>query len=249
MGRSIAWTLAREGVDVALNYGTHHPTGDQAKWVAKVAEGLGVRTTIVRADTADATQVRAMVARVAKVLGPIDILVNNAGGPWEVQPFASIKPEHWRRVIDAEANGMFYATQAVLPAMKRRRWGRIITLGMERTEEWAGPPYDYSVGKAARHILARNLAHDFSRWNVTINSVAPGYIKQFSRKDAVEALHHRGRWPIRTQPTPQDVAEVVAFLCSEEARFVNGATITVRPNYSTMEEPWLKEVGLKRGEG
>lgn len=240
MGRSIAWTLAREGADVALNYGTYHKSSDQAKRVAEVVEGFGVRSTIVQADTSDAEAVQALVRRTVEVLGKVDILVNNAGGPWDSVSFTSIKPEHWRRVIGAEINGALYATRALLPAMKRRRWGRIVNLGMERSEEWTGPPYDYTLGKAARHILTRNLAHGLSQWNVTINTVAPGYTPPYAWRDAVDAVHHRGKWLSRSQPTAQDAAEVVAFLASEEARFVNGATITIRPNYSAMKQPSLK---------
>lgn len=230
MGRSIALTLAREGADVALNYGTNRRTDARTNSrIARAVESFGVRALVVPANTAIRADVRRMFARVRRTLGPVDILVNNAGGPWapKHRDFAKLDDAFWRSVLRAEIDGMFHTIQAALPGMRRRRWGRIVNVGMERTEEFLEPPYDYAVGKIARHGLTRILSEVEIPRGITINAVAPGYIPYFTFAQALAAVGHRGAWSRRPYGTPQDVAEVVAWLCTERARYVKGAVIPV----------------------
>ena len=230
MGRSIALTLAREGADIVLNFGTNRTTREaDHRRLIKAIEDLGARAVVVRADTADGGEVRAMFALAKRALGPVDILVNNAGGQWDPsnQDLATIKDEFWQEVLRAEIDGMFHTIKAALPSMRRKRWGRIVNLGMERSEEFMEPPYDYTVGKIARHGLTRILSEVEIRHGITLNAVAPGYIPYFTFRQAIEAVRRRGPWAQRKYGTPQDVAEVVAFLCSDAARNVNGAIIPV----------------------
>jgi len=133
----------------------------------------------------------------------------------------------WQRVLRAEIDGMFHTIRTALPRMRRRRWGRVVNIGMERSEEFTEPPFDYTVGKIARHGLTRILSEVEIGRGVTINAVAPGYIPYFTFRQALEAVHHRGLWISRKHGTPQDVAEIVTFLCSDEARNVTGAVIPV----------------------
>jgi len=98
---------------------------------------------------------------------------------------------------------------------------------MERSEEFTEPPYDYTVGKIARHGLTRILSEVEIGRGITINAVAPGYVPYFTFHQALEAVRHRGPWASRRHGTPQDVAEVIAFLCLDEGRNVTGAVIPV----------------------
>src|SRR2546421_420063 len=113
---------------------------------------------------------------------------------------------------------MFHTIRTALPRMRRRRWGRVVNIGMERSEEFTEPPFDYTVGKIARHGLTRILSEVEIGRGITINAVAPGYIPYFTFRQALDAVHHRGLWASRRNGTPQDIAEVVTFLCSDEAR-------------------------------
>ena len=105
--------------------------------------------------------------------------------------------------------------------------GRIVNIGMERSEEFTEPPYDYTVGKIARHGLTRILSEVEIGRGITINAVAPGHVPYFTFHQALEAVRHRGPWASRRHGTPQDVAEVIAFLCLDEGRNVTGAVIPV----------------------
>ncbi len=229
MGRSTALTVAREGADVVLNHGTNRSTpAANNRRLVRAIEELGGRAIVIRANTARGEEVRTMFARAKDELGPVDILVNNAGGSWDPrEDLTKVDDTFWQGVLRAEIDGMFHTIKAALPAMRRKRWGRIVNIGMERSEEFVEPPYDYAVGKIARHGLTRVLSEIEIGNGITINAVAPGYIPYFTFHQALEAVRHEGPWASRRHGTPQDVAEVVAFLCSDEARNVTGAIVSV----------------------
>ena len=229
MGRSTALTLAREGADIVLNTGTNRRTREAGNQrLLKAVEALGVRAILVEASTQDGRAVRDMFAEAKRELGPVDILVNNAGGRWDPRPdLTKVADDFWQAVLRAEIDGMFHTIKAALPDMRRRRWGRIVNLGMERSEEFMEPPYDYTVGKIARHGLTRILSEVEMPHGVTINAVAPGYIPTFTFQQALDALRRGPTWTNRKHGTPQDIAELIAWLCTEEARFVKGAVIPI----------------------
>src|SRR5205809_3510609 len=228
-GRSIALTLAREGADVALNHGTNRRTSPaNNRRLVDAIERLSVRAIVVRADTAKGDDVRKMFRRAEQEFGPVDILVNNAGGSWHPrQDLAKVQDRAWQGVLRAEIDGMFHTIRTALPGMRRRRWGRVVNIGMERSEEFTEPPFDYTVGKIARHGLTRILSEVEIGRGITINAVAPGYVPYFTFHQALEAVRHRGPWASRRHGTPQDVAEVIAFLCLAEGRNVTGAVMPV----------------------
>lgn len=230
IGRSTALTLARERADVVLNYGSNRKTREpENRRLLKAIEEFGGRALLVPANTADGDEVRQMFAHTKAELGPVDILVNNAGGRWapENWDLAKVDDAFWQSVLRVEIEGMFHTIKEALPNMRAKRWGRIVNIGMERSEEFLTPPYDYTVGKIARHGLTRILSEVEIGRGITINAVAPGYVPWISFQDALEMVRHRGRWARRRHGTPQDVAEVVAWLCTEEARYVKGAIIPV----------------------
>jgi len=224
MGRSIALTLARDGADVVLNY---HRKEDRVRETAAAIESLGRRALRYAADVADAAQVDAMVAAVSRELGPVDIVVNSAGGPWKPQDITDIEPAHFRAVLAQEVEATFLLMRAVLPGMRERGWGRFVSIGGYNADDWRyGPPdapLDYPLGKAARHWLTRTLAPREIGHGITINAVAPGPTQRVSFDDALAAV--QGVRGPRDHNTPQDIAEVVAFLCSDAAARVTGAVI------------------------
>src|SRR3989442_3837675 len=227
MGRSIALTLAREGANVVLNHGTNRRTTPaNNRRLGEAIERLGARAVVVRADTTKGDDVRKMFRRAEQELGPVDILVNNAGGSWDPhQDLAKVEDPAWQKVLRAEIDAMFHTIRTALPRMRRQRWGRVVNIRMERSQEFMEPPFDYTVGKIARHGLTRILSEVEIGPGVTVNAVAPGYMPYFTFREALDAVHHRGAWTSRKHGTPHDVAEVVTFLCSDEARNVTGAGI------------------------
>jgi len=156
MGRSIALTLARDGADIVLNFGTNRrgPEAEEASArVAKAIRDMGRRTLVVEADTKKDEDVAAMVKTAADEFGKIDILVNNASGPWVVRDYTEIPLEEWKEATSAQIDGAFLTMKYVVPGMRERRWGRVMHLGMSGALHMggvAGVAPDYCLGKAAR---------------------------------------------------------------------------------------------------
>jgi 3-oxoacyl-[acyl-carrier protein] reductase len=224
MGRSIALTLARDGADVAVNYRRNRDGADE---VVRAIESMGRRSLAVQADVGDAAAVDAMVAAAVERFGKVDIVVNSAGGPWKPQDVTEIAPEHLRAVLAQEVESVFHLLRAVLPGMRERGWGRIVSIGGHGADDWRyGPPeapLDYPLGKAARHWLTRTLAPREAPHGITINAVAPGPTERVSPEEALAAV--RGERRPHEGNTPQDIADVVAFLCSDAAARITGAVV------------------------
>jgi 3-oxoacyl-[acyl-carrier protein] reductase len=226
MGRSIAFTLAHEGAKVVLNYGTGHPNNIlAAEKVLEEVRALGGKGYSFKADTREEDEVQTMIEGIITLYGRLDFLICNSGGGYEMKDITEIDQEHWRSVIKAEIDGLFYCIKHALPHMREAHFGRIITVSMANVEHMSGPPYDYLLGKSARNSLLRSLAtHEIDN-GITCNVVAPGHTPRLTLKQAVDAAKHSGNWKRRTNALPQDAAEVVRFLCSEEAAFVTGNVI------------------------
>ena len=237
IGRSTAFRLASEGANIILNYGTYHRTDnalkdaeENADKVANVVERLGGKALILPADTRDPDQVKAMVDAGIEKFGAIEILVNNAGGEWLIQDITEIKPDHWRSVLQAEIDGAFYCIKYVLPRMRERMWGRIINISMEDALHWTGYlAEDYVLGKATRTGMVRAWAKREIKHGITINAIEPGPIAHMTFEEAIDAVKNGGAWRERKKPVAHDIAELIAFLCSQKAKFISGS-VFVFPN-------------------
>ncbi len=224
MGRSIALTFAREGADIVLNYRSKH---ERAAQVASAIERMGRGALPYAADVADAAAVDAMFTAARDRFGKVDIVVNSAGAPWKPQDITEIDPAHLRRVLAQEIESTLFLLRAALPGMRARGWGRFVSIGGYMADDWRfGPPeapLDYPLGKAARHWLTRTLAPRELPHGITINAIAPGPTPHVSLEEALTAVR-RDRQRAEGN-TPQHIAEVVAFLCSEAAARITGAVI------------------------
>jgi NAD(P)-dependent dehydrogenase (short-subunit alcohol dehydrogenase family) len=235
MGRSTALTLAKNGADIVLNYGTNRRDSEADETSREVEEAirkLGREVLLVKADTKSPEEVSAMVAEAVKKFQKIDILVNNAGGGWNPKDLAKVPAEQFKEVLEAEVCGAFHCIRECLPIMRKNRWGRIVNLGIIGAGYWAadGPsPIEYAIGKAGRALLTRHMALKERKHNITVNLVnpGPGHTAHFDTlKQALSFSDHGEEWPSRKKATPQDIADAVLFLCSEQAKFVTGSHIT-----------------------
>jgi 2-hydroxycyclohexanecarboxyl-CoA dehydrogenase len=229
IGRAIAIALARSGHGVAI--------GDirdaEARETANLIESHGQRAFAMPLDVTDSGSVAAAVESATQALGPIDVLVNNAG--WdEMRLFLDTDEEFWDRVIDVNFKGGLRVTRAVLPGMVERGWGRIVNIGSDAGRVGSSLESVYSGAKGAVIAFTKTIAREVARNGVTANVVCPGptdtpMLAEVTGGDQGEKVIDamRRAVPMKRLGTPEEVAAAVAFLASEEARFITGQTLSV----------------------
>lgn len=225
MGRQIAWTLAREGANVVLNYGTYRKGATAAKTAVTECKKLGGDAIAVRADTRNEADVKRLVATATKAFGEVHIAVANAGGDLIDRSLDETSLAQWKRVVDAELDGLFLLAQAVLPGMRKNKWGRLVSISWDKAASPSALPYDYAVGKSARDVLAAKLARAEIKHGIAVNTVAPGPVVYPTNDQSRDYVRRGKQWSARKQVTNQDVAEAVLWLCQDDARYVHGSRI------------------------
>ena len=225
IGKAISLRLADMGVKVAINYNT---SADSAEDVVATIKAQGGDALTVHADVGKLDQVKGMVEKVNDTWGHIDILVNNAGIIHDTL-LVRMSDDAWDSVIATNLNGTFYCTRAVLRSMLRQRWGRIINIGSIVGIRGNAGQVNYAASKAGIIGFTKALAKEVANRNITVNAVTPGYI----RTDTVDVLSPELKERFLTQiPMGQfgdvvDVSHLVAFVASEEARYLTGQVISV----------------------
>ena len=226
MGRAVAEALARRGAKVVVN-DVNSAAAEQA--AADLRAG-GAEAQAVVANVTDALAVRAMMTQAVAQFGALHILVNNAG---VLRPTAvpDISEAEWDFVIDVNLKGTFLCSQAALPAMKTAEWGRIVNFSSTagKNVSTVGGAH-YTAAKAGILGFTRHLAKEVARFGITVNDVCPGLIdtemvRRTISADRVEA-YARG-FPIPRLGRCDEVAELVAFLCSNRAAYITGASLDI----------------------
>jgi acetoacetyl-CoA reductase len=224
IGAAICLRLAQSGVKVATNYRNEEKA---RKWQAEVkAQGLDIH--IYQADVSDFDACVDLAKKISADLGPVDILVNNAGITKDVTLRKMTKAQ-WDAVMRINVDGMFNITRQVVEGMMERGWGRIINISSINGQKGQIGQTNYSASKAAMHGFTMALAQEVARKGVTVNSVSPGYIAT----DMVMAVSEEIRKqviamiPVGRLGTSEEVAAMVAFLCSHEAGFTTGADFSM----------------------
>jgi len=242
IGKSIALALAREGSAVALNCSVSVEAGEE---VATEIRGLGQSAMVIRADVASKTEVDAMVKRVVDEFGKIDILVNNAGMS-VVEASEELEERRWRRGIDMMLTGVFFCSQAVGKEMIKQRSGKIINIASVNGMVAFPERVCYSCAKAGVIQLTKVLGCEWARYNINVNAVAPGYVKthlveDLVEKGALDVEELATRTPLGRLAEPEEIADVVIFLASEESKYMEGQTIVIDGGWSGYGylESWL----------
>lgn len=224
IGRSIARRLAQEGADLALL-----DVQEAASACAEELESHGRRIVVVQADVADSQQVRDAVALAAAQLGPIDCLVNNAGLTAVIAPLDRMEDAQWEREVGVNLTGPFNLVRAVLPGMVARKWGRIVNISSAAARGGLFRQGGYSASKSGLLGLTRNVTLEYAAHGITCNAILPGLIKTPAVEKLPAAIldYALSMTPARRAGSPDEIAALVAFLCSDEAGYVNGAEIDV----------------------
>lgn len=222
IGKGIAQGLASEGVRVAISYRSNKATAQNTLRL------LQAESFAVEADATDPQKVQFLVDTVLERFGRLDILVNNVG-EFNWKPVAESSVEEWERVIASNLFSVFYASKAVLPAMRRQRWGRIISLGAVGAERafGQGTISAYAAAKAAVVSFTRSLAIEEGKHGITVNVINPSNIDE-KELTAEEARRIRdARSPIGRPASAEDVCAAVKFFSSDAADYITGQALNV----------------------
>lgn len=221
MGRSIALTLAREGAKVAVNYRT---SKEQAQAIVNHIKSRNGEAIAIMADVFEADGCSRLVNAIIEKFGHIDICVVNPGAGWHPEPIDRLDSSAALEDVHNEVAPFFHLMPLVLPEMYIHKWGRVI--GISLLPPYESPAYSYNVGKATRTHAMLKARDEAWRNGVTINIISPGPVAAIEGlSEAVEQCDHGSAWQKRTNTSPQDIAEGVAFLCSEAGRFITGCEL------------------------
>ena len=225
IGRAICVRLAAMGATVGINY-VANPTA--AEETLRLVEAAGGRGFVVRFDVADAKAVQESIKEIIAARGAIDILVNNAGITRDGLT-AMMKESDWDSVLDTNLKGAFLCSKAVMRAMMKKRWGRIINVSSVVGFVGNGGQVNYAAAKAGLVGLTKSLARELAGRNITVNCVAPGYITTDMTDGLTEDVQQalKAQSPLGILGTPEDVAASVGFLASADGNYLTGQTLHV----------------------
>ena len=220
IGEAISLALKDAGMIVAANY-----AGNEEK-----AKAFTERTGIAsyKWDVGDYDACHEGVAKVAAELGPVDVVVNNAGITRD-GTILKMSRDMWEDVIRINLGGCYNMAHAVFPGMRDRKWGRIVNIGSINGQAGQYGQVNYAAAKSGIHGFTKALSQEGARFGVTVNAIAPGYIDT----DMVAAVPAEvlekivAKIPVGRLGQAHEIARGVAFLCSEEAGFVTGSTLSI----------------------
>jgi enoyl-[acyl-carrier protein] reductase III len=244
IGRAIALNFAALGADVVVNYFRNRdPAEDTAKEIIK----LGSRAEIVKANVGDLDDISRLVEETERKFGGLDFLISNAGSGYN-RPIMEQRPKGWDWTMDINARALLFLSQKSVPLMEKRGGGCIVSISSPGSFRVLPEYAVVGASKAAIEALTRYLAVELASRDIVVNAVSPGVV-------ATEALQHfssmsdenlldqiANETPAGRIATPQDVAQVVAFLCSPAASMIRGQTIIVDGGFT------LPASGLQRSE-
>jgi 3-oxoacyl-[acyl-carrier protein] reductase len=225
IGRAIALELAREGVSVAVNYRRHDA---EARTLVEEIVRLGCKGLAVKADVVSFTEAEAMVKQVVEAFGRLEILVCNAGITWD-GPIWKMTEQQWDTVIGTNLKGYFNYNRAAAMVFKDQKYGKIVNISSINGLRGKFAQANYAASKGGEIALSKTLARELGKFNVNVNVIAPGMVmtemakgigSEFLKKALEETV--LGRFA-----TPEDVARLVVFLCSDASRHITGEVIKI----------------------
>lgn len=230
IGKAIATAFAQEGSAVVVN----DINRESARQVATELRDAGGRAIAVEADISDRQAVEAMLEEAESQVGPVSTLINNAGYA-EFFPFMEYPPASWEKLLEVDLVGVFHCIQAAVPYMEENGVGFVVNIASVHAARTLGSMSAYAAAKAGVAALTRNLALELGPRNIRVNAVSPGTIETGALRDYFASLPPEKRetqrklmleWqPLGRFGQPEDIANVVLFLCSPQAAFVHGTEL------------------------
>ncbi len=234
IGRAIALNLAQAGADVVVNFFRNRGPAEET---AADILALGRRAEVVRADVGSIEGIEFLFAEVQRLFGGLDILVCNAASGYN-RPVMEQRPKGWDWTMNINARALLFCAQKAVPLMELRGGGSIVSISSPGSSRVLPEYVVVGASKAALEAVTRYLAVELAPKNIVVNAVSPGVVETGALQH-FEAMQDPGlmeriaaRTPAGRMLTPEDVAQVVAFLCSPEASMIRGQIITVDGGYS-----------------
>mgnify|MGYP000877099014 CR=1 FL=1 len=225
IGRASAVELARQGWDVAVNY---RKDEEGARETARLVESLGRRASLFRSDVSSHHESKSLIETAERELGPLEVLVLNAGITKDAL-LVRMNEEDWDRVMDVNLKGVYNVAKWAARSMMRRRSGRIIAVSSVVALTGNAGQANYCASKAGVIGFVRALARELSRYGITVNAVAPGYIQTDMTRDLPEEVKENlaRAVPLRRLGAPEDVASAVGFLAGKGSAYITGQVLPV----------------------
>ncbi len=225
IGTAISLNMALNGADVALTYRRHE---EEAKEVVGKIQGMGRKSKAYKIDVSEFEAVQKLVEEVIQEFDHLDILINNAGMNWDGVVW-KMTEEQWDKVIDVDLKGTFNFIRAVAPQFREQKSGKIINITSINGLRGKFGQSNYSAAKAGTIGLTKTVAREMGKYNVNVNSVAPGMILTDMFKDLPEEIKQKAadETVFNRLGDPDDVAHIVSFLASNKSRHITGEVIKV----------------------
>lgn len=224
IGRHIALQLAQRGADVAINYRSRKPEGDE---VAKEIEATGVRALAFKADLSKMPEARSLVRQVRDQWGRIDILVNNAGITKD-KSMKKLTDDDWNDVLDTNLGSVYATCSEVLKIMMDQKYGRIINITSFVGQAGNFGQANYAASKGGIIAFTKTLALEMAKYNITVNAIAPGFTETEMLAQVPENIREQiiARVPMGRFGKPEEIARAVVFLAAE-GDYITGQQINV----------------------
>lgn len=225
LGKAIAIKLASLGANIVLN---DIPSSEELDATAEELRKAGYNAAVTRGDVRNQDDVKTMISTAVESFGSLDILVNNAGVTRD-KPMAMMSEEDWDLVLDINLKGAFLCTKFAVKQMIRQKYGRIVNIASVAGRYGNRGQANYSASKAGLIGLTKSTAKEFAPKGITCNAVAPGLIQSQMTDALPEEVRQKylENIPLGRFGTPEDVANVVAFLASDEASYVTAQVIDI----------------------
>ncbi|WP_273850373.1 3-oxoacyl-[acyl-carrier-protein] reductase [Guptibacillus spartinae] len=225
IGRAIALELAKEGMNVAVNY-----AGSEAKANSVVDEikAAGGNAIAIKANVASMEEVQGMIKEVVSTFGSLEVLVNNAGITRD-NLIMRMKEEEWDSVIDTNLKGVFNCTKSVTRQMMKQRYGRIVNVASVVGVAGNAGQANYVAAKAGVIGLTKTTAKELASRNITVNALAPGFIETDMTDDLSDEVKSgmKGQIPLGRLGAAEDIAKATKFLVSDDANYITGQTLHI----------------------